>query len=378
MTYYDAMVNKNVKELSHKMENYKKYLNYNFNGVYGCDELRVSLSPAEFDFAFEQILIQVVERWTPDKMQSKNTTASIVSYLHNSIEGEIKKYICKVNHVSPYYAEMLVAIKGQNLDIWNENDIPAIKTFLSKKYKDVNSVLYNLREQFAYAQPKNMTKHLGMPQVRNLVMDTLDINDRSANEVILLYYSGLDLWNDTEGIEFVTNHLYAEYTETKLRKLRRMLKQDKVNSLFKYLNTCVLPDKSQIKEKKKVVKSATMDDLLYTEIQTRASKLVRKTKLSLQEEKNLIAQCNITGYYGKVLKELHAQSMNLWEDDFIDLASVVMLVYPDCKKPCQFVQKLTANDSIIIDVANKIFVSESVKDTKVATIKVSKETKNKA
>ena len=378
MTYYEAMKNKNIYELLRKLDNYKKLLNYNFNGVYGCDELKVSLSPAEFDFAFEQIVCKVVDNWTPDKMQYSNRTVSINSYLHTSIEGEIKRYICKVNNVSPYYAEMLVAVKGQNLDIWNENDVPAIKKFLTGKgYKDVDNVFCNLREQFTYAQPKNTKKHFGMVQLRKLVADTLKIDNARADEVILLYYSGLNLWNDTEGIDFVRNELQLQYPITKLRKLRVLLDQNKVASLFTYLNACSLPDKAQLKEKKKVTKPVTVDDLLIAEVTVRASKLVRKTKLTTREEKLLTEKCDITGYYGAALKELHAHGMNLWKNDPIDLAAVALLVYPDCKKPCQFVQKLMAYDSIMVDVANKIFDTATKSDTKASTVTVAKKKETK-
>jgi hypothetical protein len=295
----------------------------------------------------------------------------------------MKKYICEANQVTTYYADILVAIKNQNLDIWSEDDVPAIKKFLtSKGYKDTDSLFCKIRELFIYAQPENTKKHFGMSQLRKHIVKTLNINSRSADEVILLYYSGLDLWNDTEGIDFATNHLKVEYPTTKLRKLRNTLNQNKVNSLFKYLNTCVLPDKAQLKEKNKVIKPVTVDELLIAEVKVRVAKLVRKTKLSSQEKKELNEKCDITSYYGEVLKELHAHGLSLWKDDLIDLASIALLVYPECKKPCQLVQKLMMNDAIIVDIANRIFdtasVQESVQNTKVATVKVSKETKLKA
>ena len=371
MNLYEAMEKKNADEISEKLATFKEREKETLN-AYVASEM-VPLSDAEYDFIFKQSMLKAMDR-VPDKIMCRNSSSAIMSYLQISIDRALKLYKCKKNKVTPHYGDMLVSIQGNGLDIWKEDDATKIKEYMkSQGKKDVDRIFCNLRDEFSHAQPENCIKHFGMVQLRNLVADTLNINERFADEVILLYYSGLNLWDDKEGVQFANDILYSEHPETKVKKMKRQYSEDAVKSLFKYLDQCVLPDKSVLKVKK--TKPKTIDNLLVAEVKVRAEKLVRKTELTEKEVKIIEDKFEIDKRHVEMLKEIHAQDMDLWKTDMIDLASVVLLVKPDTKKPLQVVQKLMAYDMVVVDATNKIFDTVSKTKPKTTVAKTTVKTK---
>ena len=378
MKWFDAVNSGNKVEVLKKLENYKKHVNYMFNGIYGCDELKVSLSPEEFTFAFENIVFAAIHNFDPEKLVYEDKEQATRSYLYKSIEGGIKTYICDINRVSHYYVDMLINIKRQDLDIWKEEDAESILSFLKKRFgtKNPDVVLARLQEEFFHAKPKNFRMRFGLPQMKNFIAADLKIKGTVVNDVVRLYYSAhkYDLWA-AAGIEFA-KELGACYPETKLRKLREQLDQDRVNTLFHYLDQCIVPSNPEFKvNNKKKEKVLTTDDVLREQIAACKSKMTRiSSKISHSEEIRFNTKYGITKYYAEVLKNIYSRGMNPWRTDLIELAAAVSLVYPDLQKPCKFVQKLQAYDKSVI---NALFLEFS-KGTAKTSVKSETKMKKKA
>lgn len=286
-------------------------------------------------------------------------------------------YVRRIENVSPYYGNMLLDIKKQELNIFNEEDAPSIMSFLKTRYKIKNPdmVLPRIQQEFIFEQP-NFKKRFSLPQLKKYIAEYLKIKGTAVNDVVRLYYSAhkYGLWGD-KGIEFA-KELGAVHPKTKLRKLRYQLDEDKVNTLFHYLDQCIVPAKPEFKvNNKKKEKALTTDDVLREQISVCKSKTTRiSSKLSYSEGIRFNKKYGITPYYAEALKEIHSRGMNLWKTDLIDLSSAVSLIYPKLQNPCKFVQKLQAYDKSVV---NALFLEFS-KGTAKTSVKPETKMKKKA
>ena len=82
------------------------------------------------------------------------------------------------------HVNLLIALKREGLDIWNDQDIPAITYFLSDDAKNPYELIIKMRQAFVANMPAGSKRQFTRKQLHDYVAETLHVSKHYADIAI--------------------------------------------------------------------------------------------------------------------------------------------------------------------------------------------------
>lgn len=294
-----------VKRTEHQR---KHYVNTMF-GYWGSEELSYKgITYEELLGETENILRRIINSWDPEKAKGKNARHTVniaYSYIGCWLFGELRKYTAKRHGASPYYANMLVWLKKDGLDLWRSSDDSLIQRLLEQKNppKHPEKILGKLRTKFT-------NPYIIQAEEMPVLQDNFSAQDAyyilTTRLKASLYYvkwmhammlDGIDLWEDPDAVickwisERDPNRSFAF---TFLNKMRRVFPdRERVALAFKEAKkTRALPTTVNVNKSREKAAVHYVDvEPIYAE---NAFNMYRATKF-------LAEKLKVSAYYAKML-----------------------------------------------------------------------------
>lgn len=166
---------------------------------YGALEVKyTNISREHLEEVALQALYDALSNWSPEKITHLvKQNAALVEYTGKYMDGAMKKEVAKIFGCSPYYLNLLVAIKNKGLNIWLDKDYEQIVEFLrqEKGYKDAKAIIEKLKAVFnglEYHSPKSVIEKM----VKRFSCKTID-----ARWMLFMHQNGIDVWDNRSDAE---------------------------------------------------------------------------------------------------------------------------------------------------------------------------------